>query len=124
MILISGVVLLTSKKPERSSQASGNAPSFTTISRDGTRSLSTANHRTTDEREDEDERQALQGQGTQAEGQVLWQLGDASDDEGDPVSGSVKRRNGSSINAFTVDSPRTAHEESALLIQDEETPRR
>ncbi|KAF9244924.1 hypothetical protein BU15DRAFT_85764 [Melanogaster broomeanus] len=68
VILISGVVLLTHKKPERSQHGPRNARPSETLHRKGLRSTT--------------EGQALRTQEEgESEAQELWQLGDASDDE-------------------------------------------
>lgn len=116
MILISGVVLLTSKKPERSKRA-GSVP------------LSTTPHSTTkvdspvdDAREGNDgEEQALHGrsEGRETGGRMLWQLGDASDDEDGPVSDGAHRH--ASRGMDPSKDGKECHEESALLMQGGET---
>ncbi|KAL4074114.1 hypothetical protein V8B97DRAFT_1932114 [Scleroderma yunnanense] len=115
-ILISGVVLLTSKKPEKSKRASGSVPLSATFSRGNTRSTTKADNDADDAREgDDDEEQALQGQNEGREGgeRALWQLGDASDDEDGPD------RHASRGMDVPQDDGREGREESALLMRDE-----
>ncbi|KAG2119540.1 uncharacterized protein F5147DRAFT_601741 [Suillus discolor] len=85
MILISGVVLLTHKKPERSTRAPAATALSGLSSRKAARSSSKVN-RIDEDDDDDDEEQALrkteEGEEDRA---VLWQVGDISEDEDDQV---------------------------------------
>lgn len=86
MILISGVVLLTHKKPERSTRAPAATALSGLSSRKAARSSSKVNRIDEDDDDDDDEEQALrkteEGEEDRA---VLWQVGDISEDEDDQV---------------------------------------
>ncbi|KAF9222540.1 hypothetical protein BS17DRAFT_783009 [Gyrodon lividus] len=117
LILISGVVLLTHKKPERSQHSPGN----TSLS--GTSSQRKAIRSTTrvDKDDDDDEGRALRVQEEgEPEAHELWQLGDASDDEEGPVSGARARRHTPAGVNRSGASGVTAQEEGSRLIRDEE----
>jgi len=87
MILISGVVLLTHKKPERSIRAPAAAGLSGLSSRKASRSSSRVNHIIDEDEDGDDEEQALRNTTEAEEGRgdqtVLWQVGDDSDDEDD-----------------------------------------
>jgi len=85
MILISGVVLLTHKKPERSTRMPAATALSSLSSHKAARSSSKVNQIDEDD-EDDDEEQALrkteEGEENRA---VLWQVGDISEDEDDQM---------------------------------------
>ncbi|KAI0682982.1 hypothetical protein BC835DRAFT_1397425 [Cytidiella melzeri] len=91
LILVSGVVLLTNKKPEPSLHGEAGSGAQTSISPRTHRRARNKGAKANDEeeglRDDDDE--------VLGEDPVLWQLGDASDDEDGPVSaltsGSARR---------------------------------
>lgn len=105
VILISGVVLLTHKKPERSQR--NIAPSQTT----GARSAKNS---------EEDEAQALrvpeEGESSTHE---LWQLGDMSDDEDGVDADTTGKPTPRGVNG-SADSGVEGREEGRRLIQDED----
>ncbi|KIM69251.1 hypothetical protein SCLCIDRAFT_1208675 [Scleroderma citrinum Foug A] len=110
VILISGVVLLTSKKPERSKRASSVPLSTTPTTK--------LDSPMDDAREGDDgEEQALHGrsEGREAGERTLWQLGDASDDEDGPVSDGAHRH--ASREMGPSRDGKECHEESASLMQ-------
>ncbi|KAG6334250.1 hypothetical protein ID866_4841 [Astraeus odoratus] len=123
MVLISGVVLLTSKKPEQSHRASTAPPLPTTFSRGGTHSTVKLGSRTDDPREDnDDEEQALRGSTDRDPGErALWQLGDMSDDEDGLTSGRPHQQAPQGMDRSTSDI-RSGEEENSLLMQEEEAP--
>lgn len=88
MILISGVVLLTHKKPERSTRAPATTALSGLSSRKTARSSSKVNQMDEDD-ENDDEEQALrkteEGEEDREDQAVLWQVGDISDDDDDQV---------------------------------------
>lgn len=88
MILISGVVLLTHKKPERSTRAPTTTALSGLSSRKAARSSSKVNQIDEDD-ENDDEEQALrkteEGEEDREDQAVLWQVGDISEDEDDQV---------------------------------------
>lgn len=114
LILISGVVLLTSKKPERSKQTPGGLPVF---SRDGAGSTTKVDDRVGDTTEDgNSEELALRSQ-TDGRGLgELWQVGDVSDDEDD---GLLRQHAPRGVNVSRVHDF-AGGEESSRLMQDEE----
>jgi drug/metabolite transporter (DMT)-like permease len=85
MILISGVVLLTHKKPERSTRTPTATALSSLSSHKAARSSSKVNQIDEDD-ENDDEEQALrkteEGEENRA---VLWQVGDISEDEDDQI---------------------------------------
>ncbi|KAH7920065.1 hypothetical protein BV22DRAFT_1199177 [Leucogyrophana mollusca] len=86
--LISGVVLLTHKKPERSNRGlTGTAPSAP-LSRKAGKSSTKVDQQAGDEEDDADEEQALRrGKDDESDERAeLWQVGDVSDDEDDHLS--------------------------------------
>lgn len=88
MILISGVVLLTHKKPERSTRAPATTALSGLSSRKAAQSSSKVNHIDEDD-ENDDEEQALrkteEGEEDREDQAVLWQVGDISEDEDDQL---------------------------------------
>ncbi|KIJ67914.1 hypothetical protein HYDPIDRAFT_148005 [Hydnomerulius pinastri MD-312] len=119
-ILISGVILLTHKKPERSNHAPGNTPLSGTFTRRGTRSTTKVN-RDREVDDDDDEEQALRKQEEgESDDQSLWQLGDVSDDEDGPASAArAKQHTPRGVNGSGT-SGVTEREEGSRLIRDEE----
>lgn len=113
IILISGVVLLTHKKPERSQRniALSRTP--------GARSTMKGDK----DGNDEDEAQALRvpEEGGSA-AQEPWQLGDTSDDEEGVSTDTIRKPGLRGVNG-SVDSGVEGREEGRRLIQDEEEER-
>ncbi|EGN99783.1 hypothetical protein SERLA73DRAFT_179994 [Serpula lacrymans var. lacrymans S7.3] len=91
MILISGVVLLTHKKPERSNRTSGGPVLASVPARKKAKAVTKADRKAghdeenEDDDDDDDEGRALRSgeEGETDEQGDLWQVGDASDDEED-----------------------------------------
>ncbi|OJA07566.1 hypothetical protein AZE42_04430 [Rhizopogon vesiculosus] len=116
MILISGVVLLTHKKPERSTRA----PAATTLSGLSSRKAARSSckvDRTIDEDED-DEEQALrkteEGEEEREDQAILWQVGDDSDDEDNRVG-----REHTPRGVHTAGTTSRVTEEGSRLMRDE-----
>ena len=108
-------MLLTSKEPEPSKRAT-SVPLSTT-----THSVTKADSPVDDGGEDDnDEEQALHDRNQRSETgeRILWQLGDASDDEDRPVADGAHRHVSRGM-GLSQDGKK-GHEESALLMQDEE----
>ncbi|KAH7913135.1 hypothetical protein BJ138DRAFT_1146655 [Hygrophoropsis aurantiaca] len=86
-ILISGVVLLTHKKPERSARLTG-APPSNSLARKPGKSSTKMDQQGGDDEDDADEGQALRRheEGEVTERADLWEVGDVSDDDEDHVS--------------------------------------
>lgn len=84
VILISGVVLLTHKKPERSPRASA-APSLSGLSSRRAARSSCKVDRIEEDEDDEEQalRQTEEGEQEREDRAVLWQVGDDSEDEDD-----------------------------------------
>jgi hypothetical protein len=116
VILISGVVLLTHKKPERSISAPDAAGLSGLSSRKAARSSNNVN-RTIDDDED-DEEQALrnvkEGEEEREDRTVLWQVGDDSEDEDDRIG-----REHTPSGAYTTGTTSRVMEEGSKLIQGE-----
>ncbi|KAH7888575.1 hypothetical protein F5I97DRAFT_1853773 [Phlebopus sp. FC_14] len=121
LILISGVVLLTHKKPEKSIRASGNPTLSGTSPRQGSRLTTRGNEEVNDDEEeyDNEERALRRPEEEDLENEVLWQVGDASDDEDSPPASHSKQNiargvGGSGLHGLT------GREEGVRLIQDED----
>ncbi|KIJ18909.1 hypothetical protein PAXINDRAFT_166840 [Paxillus involutus ATCC 200175] len=114
LILISGVVLLTHKKPERSHHGPANTPLSGTLRRQSTTKVN--------EDGDDDEGQALRmlEEEGEPEAQELWNLGDASDDEDSPVSDARTNKHAPRGVNSSGPSGVTEQEEGSRLIRDEE----
>ncbi|KAH0827513.1 hypothetical protein J3R83DRAFT_4226 [Lanmaoa asiatica] len=114
VILVSGVVLLTHKKPERSQR--NIALSRTTSARSTMKDGKDGN--------EEDEAQALRvPEEGQSVAQEHWQLGDMSDDEGDGIpADTIAKATSRGVNG-SGDSGVEGGEEERRLIQDEEEER-
>ncbi|KAG1862586.1 hypothetical protein DFJ58DRAFT_775862 [Suillus subalutaceus] len=85
MILISGVVLLTHKKPERSTRASAATGLSGLSSHKAARSSSKVNRIDEDDENDDEEQALRKTEEGEEDRAVLWQVGDISEDEDDQV---------------------------------------
>ncbi|KAI9572172.1 hypothetical protein HD554DRAFT_2067586 [Boletus coccyginus] len=109
VILISGVVLLTHKKPERSQR--NLAPSRATSGRSTTKNNKDS---------EEDEAQALRvPEEGESSAHELWQLGDMSDDEDGVDADTTGKPTPRGVNG-SADSGVEGREEGRRLIQDED----
>ncbi|KAG0706124.1 hypothetical protein DFH29DRAFT_903765 [Suillus ampliporus] len=120
MILISGVVLLTHKKPERSTRAPAATALSGLSSRKAARSSSKVN-RIADDDENDDEEQALrrteEGEEEREDQAVLWQVGDDSEDEDDQAGKGHTPRG-----VHTAGNTSRVTGEGSRLMRDEEEP--
>lgn len=117
LLLISGVVLLTSKKPERSRHAPGGLPVSPTFLRGGAGSTIKVDGRVNGATDNGDpEELALRSQTNERTLGEMWRVGDVSDEEDDGLPGQHPRRgvNASRVHDFADG------EESSRLMQDEE----
>ncbi|KAG1734729.1 uncharacterized protein EDB91DRAFT_1146559 [Suillus paluster] len=119
MILISGVVLLTHKKPERSTRVSAAAALSGLSSRRAARSSSKVNRISEDDENDEEQalRRTEEGEEEREDQAVLWQLGDDSEDEDDQAG---KGHTPRGVHAAGNTSRVTG--EGSGLMRDEEEP--
>lgn len=118
LLLISGVVLLTSKEPERSKHGPGGLPVSTTFSRGGAGSTIKVDGRADGSADNGDPSEsALRSQTAERTLGGMWQVGDMSDEEDDCLPGQHHARRG--VNASRVHDF-AGSEESSRLMQDEE----
>ncbi|KAG2043612.1 hypothetical protein BDR03DRAFT_1054146 [Suillus americanus] len=115
MILISGVVLLTHKKPERSTRASAATALSGLSSHKAARSSSKVNRMDEDDENDDEEQALRKTEEGEEDRAVLWQVGDISEDEDDQVGNGHTPRGVHVAGSTTRDTG-----EGSRLMRDEE----